>query len=498
MLVSDAGSTSLLSADPEALRGAAAALQRAGLSLESVGDSIVDHSFTLTANWSGPASTAAHATITKLGDGLHPGCEVATAAAEVIRTYADAVRDAKSAYDSAKLQVDVLRRDFLTGIADASPEDAATSRELFAQHSAGHLQAMSGAIRAVTSASSAAAAQIDSLIQQLEGMSPTAQAGAGSSGFDRFLNEVGNQLDGFIDGVVDGVSEPVGFVGGLIGLNGDLSDNWADFGRGLAHNVTHPVDFAKGVIGWEDLSDGEYGHWAGNLVPGAVATIFTGGAAAAVRGVKGLDGHHGTAPDPHLPPAARNPHLAGQSDGQRRELLQQLVEPKYHASNADIIEENYNPLGDVDNNLEFLEQYSHWVDNPDPAKARPDWNWPDNHGAVLGSEQRYKPTDVMVMDRIGDNPEGTFFTKDGTPFGQRSLPPDRLNFARNIYEVNPNSKAFTEGGIDILQEKVAPAFGQRGGGLQYQFVRGTNPVEYLSVGQLLNAYPDLLAVRPAG
>ena len=92
------------------------------------------------------------------------------------------------------------------------------------------------------------------------------------------------QLGGFADGVRDGVVEPVKMVGGLVGLNGGTSDAWSDLGQGLKHGVTHPADFGKALIGWDDLSAGRYGHWAGELVPGIAAAFVTGGAAAGLKG----------------------------------------------------------------------------------------------------------------------------------------------------------------------------------------------------------------------
>jgi hypothetical protein len=94
----------------------------------------------------------------------------------------------------------------------------------------------------------------------------------------------------FGEGVWDGVKDPVVMVGGLAGLHGDFTDNWSALGNGVAHGVTHPLDFGKAVIGWEYLSKGEYSYWAGNLVPGAAAAFFTGGAAAAVKGSDALVG----------------------------------------------------------------------------------------------------------------------------------------------------------------------------------------------------------------
>jgi hypothetical protein len=48
--------------------------------------------------------------------------------------------------------------------------------------------------------------------------------------------------------------------------------------------VTNPGDFAKALVGWEDLSRGDYGHWAGELAPTVVAAFFSGGAAAGLKG----------------------------------------------------------------------------------------------------------------------------------------------------------------------------------------------------------------------
>lgn len=94
----------------------------------------------------------------------------------------------------------------------------------------------------------------------------------------------------FGKGAWDGVKDPVVMVGGLVGLHGDFTDNWSNLGRGIAYGVTHPLDFGKAAIGWEHLAKGEYSYWAGNLVPGAAAAFFTGGAAATVKGSDALVG----------------------------------------------------------------------------------------------------------------------------------------------------------------------------------------------------------------
>jgi hypothetical protein len=81
-----------------------------------------------------------------------------------------------------------------------------------------------------------------------------------------------------------------------------------------------------------------------------------------------------------------------------------------------------------------------------------------------------KPGDLM--DRFGTG-DGRFLSPDGTPFAERSLPPDSLNPVQSgdswvdsyhRYEV---VKAF-----DAKVAVVAPAFGQPGGGLQVFIDKG--------------------------
>ena len=88
----------------------------------------------------------------------------------------------------------------------------------------------------------------------------------------------------FADGAWDAVKDPAVMIGGLVGLNGDTSQNWANLWGGLEHGFTHPLDFGKALIDWQDLSHGNVARWLGALVPTAAAAFFTGGAAAGVKG----------------------------------------------------------------------------------------------------------------------------------------------------------------------------------------------------------------------
>lgn len=91
-----------------------------------------------------------------------------------------------------------------------------------------------------------------------------------------------------LGGVWDGVRDPGVMLGGLVGLHGDVSDNWSALGSGLVDGAHHPVEFGKAVISWEDFSHGHYAHGLGEIVPGAAAALVTGGAGLAVKSGKAL------------------------------------------------------------------------------------------------------------------------------------------------------------------------------------------------------------------
>ena len=73
------------------------------------------------------------------------------------------------------------------------------------------------------------------------------------------------------------------------------------------------------------------------------------------------------------------------------------------------------------------------------------------------------------MDRIGGD-TGSYFTDNDVPMSERGLPPDRLNFDRNQWDINRNHPDLQDGSVRIERSEVAPAFGQDGGGVQYRFI----------------------------
>ena len=75
----------------------------------------------------------------------------------------------------------------------------------------------------------------------------------------------------------------------------------------------------------------------------------------------------------------------------------------------------------------------------------------------------------MRLDRYGSE-KGQFLSPAGTPYGQRSLPPDTNPNDYHVYEV---IKA-----LPVVSGQTAAWFGQPGGGVRY-FTEGIGNVAYL-------------------
>lgn len=98
------------------------------------------------------------------------------------------------------------------------------------------------------------------------------------------------------------------------------------------------------------------------------------------------------------------------------------------------------------------------------------WRWPGNDGAVPGtvSARALATSDNLTVDRIG-GPIGSCFSPRDESFELRALPPDRLNYRRVIFEVDTSHPLVRAGRVTVEESRVAPAFGQVGGGVQYRF-----------------------------
>jgi hypothetical protein len=86
------------------------------------------------------------------------------------------------------------------------------------------------------------------------------------------------------------------------------------------------------------------------------------------------------------------------------------------------------------------------------------WKWPPNDGFTGTKSPISLPVKTRI-DRFGSE-YGSYFAPEGTPYGQRALPPSSINDPYNVYEVLRELP--TNAGTS------ARAFDQPGGGTQYQ------------------------------
>lgn len=96
----------------------------------------------------------------------------------------------------------------------------------------------------------------------------------------------------FAEGAWDAVWGTIKMIGGLTVQvftdPGKWAENWANLGKGLWHGITNPAEFLKTLIDVDGFLDNP-ARWLGAFVPDLAATVFSGGTAAASRGVRGLD-----------------------------------------------------------------------------------------------------------------------------------------------------------------------------------------------------------------
>jgi hypothetical protein len=104
-------------------------------------------------------------------------------------------------------------------------------------------------------------------------------------GFSGFMHSVGS----FFSGAWDAIKDPAVALYHLTPFSSGWTQHWEDLGKGLAYGVTHPVQFGEEMINLQALHQRGFAYWLGNLAPAAAATVFSGGAAAGLRGAEAAD-----------------------------------------------------------------------------------------------------------------------------------------------------------------------------------------------------------------
>ena len=85
--------------------------------------------------------------------------------------------------------------------------------------------------------------------------------------------------------------------------------------------------------------------------------------------------------------------------------------------------------------------------------------YPRNNGFAGAADDTFVNVGQRI-DRRGGGPQSQFFSPEGTPTGARSLPPGVATQRLRTFEVLKP--------IPVQSGRVAPAFGQAGGGLQFR------------------------------
>ncbi|WP_346895551.1 TNT domain-containing protein [Clostridium sp. UBA7503] len=85
--------------------------------------------------------------------------------------------------------------------------------------------------------------------------------------------------------------------------------------------------------------------------------------------------------------------------------------------------------------------------------------WPPNRG-FDGTPTTEELEPGTLVDRYGYD-GGTFVSPKGTPYTERALPPGTDSKPYTVFEVVES--------VEVKAGKIAPWFGEKGGGIQYEF-----------------------------
>jgi hypothetical protein len=132
-------------------------------------------------------------------------------------------------------------------------------------------------IAGLTTAARADAARARRASQVAAGVLPAEDGSAGS------------RAAGLFGGLRDDVTAPLALIGGLLGAGGHAGESWSRLGHGIGRAVTHPGELLGSVLDTQDASQGDWGHWVGTVLPGALLSAGSGGAYSIARGIRSAD-----------------------------------------------------------------------------------------------------------------------------------------------------------------------------------------------------------------
>lgn len=103
------------------------------------------------------------------------------------------------------------------------------------------------------------------------------------------------------------------------------------------------------------------------------------------------------------------------------------------------------------------------------------WIYPPNGGAVPGTViSKVGPSSLTPGEQVSrfGGPGGSYVSPSDTPWADRALPATSLLGGTSSYHVYEVTEKWAEKPppVIVVQSKVAEAFGQKGGGIQYEFV----------------------------
>ena len=130
-------------------------------------------------------------------------------------------------------------------------------------------------------------------------------------------------------------------------------------------------------------------------------------------------------------------------------------------------ENPYDNSGDSNNNAA--------IKTDDWKKPDGSWRYPEKNNGFEGSTTSETLPVGTRLDRYGPD-NGNFLSPAGSPYEQRSLPPDT---DRNDYRVYEVIKA-----LPVVSGQTAAWFGQPGGGVQH-YTKGLSNVAYLKFQEYL-------------